>query len=73
MLEAKNAAREIMYGTDTGTGESSEIVLDDERVEQFQRYLAYDHAAGSGETAPVEVLRSSEILEAVEAAVGPLG
>ena len=32
MLEEKIAAREIMYGTNTGIGEFSEIVLNDEQV-----------------------------------------
>ena len=39
MLEEKLAAHEIMYGVNTGIGEFSEVVLDDEQVEQFQRYL----------------------------------
>ena len=32
MLEAKLDAREIMYGTNTGIGEFSEVVLSDEQV-----------------------------------------
>jgi histidine ammonia-lyase len=59
MLEEKIAAREIMYGTNTGIGEFSEIVLDDEQVQQFQRYLVYNHAAGIGEPAPAEVVRGA--------------
>ena len=59
MLEEKIAAREIMYGTNTGIGEFSEIVLDDDQVQQFQRYLVYNHAAGIGEPAPVEVVRAA--------------
>ena len=59
MLEEKIAAREIMYGTNTGIGEFSEIVLDDEQVQQFQRYLVYNHAAGIGEPAPIEVVRAA--------------
>ena len=49
MLEEKITAREIMYGTNTGIGEFSEIVLTDEQVQQFQRFLVYNHAAGIGE------------------------
>jgi histidine ammonia-lyase len=41
MLEEKLKAHEIMYGTNTGIGEFSEIVLNDEQVLQFQRYLIY--------------------------------
>jgi histidine ammonia-lyase len=59
MLEEKITAREIMYGTNTGIGEFSEIVLDDEQVQQFQRFLVYNHAAGIGEPAPVEVVRAA--------------
>jgi histidine ammonia-lyase len=59
MVEDKLAAREVMYGTNTGIGEFSEIVLSDEQIERFQRYLVYNHAAGIGEPAPEEVVRAA--------------
>jgi histidine ammonia-lyase len=59
MLEEKIKAREIMYGTNTGIGEFSEIVLDDEQVQRFQRYLVYNHSAGVGEPAPIETARAA--------------
>jgi len=59
MLEKKIAAREIMYGVNTGIGEFSEIVLSDEQVSQFQRYLIYNHAAGIGDPMPVEWVRGA--------------
>jgi histidine ammonia-lyase len=59
MLEEKIEAGEIMYGVNTGIGEFSEVVLDDEQVEQFQRYLIYNHAAGIGEPAPIEYVRGA--------------
>lgn len=59
MLEEKIQAREIMYGVNTGIGEFSEIVLSDEQIEQFQRYLIYNHAAGIGEPLPIEVVRGA--------------
>ena len=59
MLEEKLAAHEIMYGTNTGIGEFSEVVLNDEQVAQFQRYLIYNHAAGIGEPAPIETVRAA--------------
>jgi len=59
MIEAKIQAREIMYGVNTGIGEFSEVVLTDEQVQQFQRYLIYNHAAGIGEPAPVEYVRGA--------------
>ena len=59
MLEDKIQAREIMYGINTGIGEFSEVVLTDDQVQQFQRYLIYNHAAGIGEPAPVEHVRGA--------------
>jgi histidine ammonia-lyase len=59
MLEEKIRAREIMYGVNTGIGEFSEVVLNDEQVKQFQRYLIYNHAAGIGEPAPIEHIRGA--------------
>jgi histidine ammonia-lyase len=59
MLEKKIQAREIMYGVNTGIGEFSEVVLTDEQVRQFQRYLIYNHAAGIGDPAPVECVRGA--------------
>jgi histidine ammonia-lyase len=59
MLEDKIKAREIMYGTNTGIGEFSEMVLDDEQVQQFQRFLVYNHSAGIGEPAPIETVRAA--------------
>jgi histidine ammonia-lyase len=59
MLEEKIKAHEIMYGVNTGIGEFSEVVLTDEQVEQFQRYLIYNHAAGIGDPAPIEYVRGA--------------
>jgi len=59
MLEEKLRSREIMYGTNTGIGEFSEIVLNDDQVQQFQRFLIYNHAAGIGEPAPIEYVRGA--------------
>jgi len=59
MLEEKVKAHEIMYGVNTGIGEFSERVLNDEQVEQFQRYLIYNHAAGIGDPVPVEQVRAA--------------
>lgn len=59
MLEAKVRAHEIMYGVNTGIGEFSEVVLSDEQVRDFQRYLIYNHAAGIGEALPIECVRGA--------------
>ena len=36
MLEKKIQAGEIMYGVNTGIGEFSEVVLDDDQIQDFQ-------------------------------------
>ncbi len=59
MLEKKLNAREIMYGVNTGIGEFSEVVLDDNQIEDFQKYLVYNHAAGIGDPAPIEYVRGA--------------
>jgi histidine ammonia-lyase len=59
MLEQKIQAGEIMYGVNTGIGEFSEVVLDDEQVKQFQKYLIYNHAAGIGDPMPLEYVRGA--------------
>ncbi len=59
MLEKKIEAKEIMYGVNTGIGEFSEVVLNDEQVAQFQKYLVYNHSAGIGDPAPIEYVRGA--------------
>jgi histidine ammonia-lyase len=59
MLERKVEANEIMYGVNTGIGEFSEVVLNDDQVKDFQKYLVYNHAAGIGEAMPLEHVRGA--------------
>ncbi len=59
MVERKIEDREVMYGINTGIGEFSEIILDDEQIKRFQKYLIYNHAAGIGEPAPIEHVRAA--------------
>jgi len=59
MLEKKIEAHEIMYGVNTGIGEFSEVVLNDDQVKEFQKYLIYNHAAGIGDPAPIEYVRGA--------------
>lgn len=61
MLEEKILAHEIMYGVNTGIGEFSEVVLSDAQVQDFQRYLIYNHAAGIGEPVPIEQVRAAMV------------
>ncbi len=59
MLERKIDAHEIMYGVNTGIGEFSEVVLNDEQVKEFQKYLIYNHAAGIGDPMPIDWVRGA--------------
>ena len=59
MLERKIDAHEVMYGVNTGIGEFSEVVLNDDQVKDFQKYLIYNHAAGIGDPAPIEYVRGA--------------
>lgn len=59
MLEKKIEAHEIMYGINTGIGEFSEVVLNDDQVKDFQKYLIYNHAAGIGDPMPLEFVRGA--------------
>lgn len=59
MLERKIEANEIMYGVNTGIGEFSEVVLNDDQVKDFQKYLIYNHAAGIGDPMPEEYVRAA--------------
>jgi len=61
MLEKKIADREIMYGVNTGIGEFSEVVLNDDQVKDFQKYLIYNHAAGIGDAMPREWVRAAMV------------
>ncbi len=59
MLQRKIKAHEIMYGVNTGIGEFSEVVLNDDQIRDFQKYLIYNHAAGIGDPAPIEFVRGA--------------
>ncbi len=59
MIEDKIKAARSCTAPTPGSASSSEIVLDDEQVQQFQRFLVYNHSAGIGEPAPIEVVRGA--------------
>ena len=59
LLEKKIKAKEIMYGVNTGIGEFSEVVLNENQIKDFQKFLIYNHAAGIGEPAPIEYVRGA--------------
>lgn len=58
-IEKKIDEGEIMYGVNTGIGEFSEVILNDEQIKQFQKYLIYNHSAGIGEPCPIEHVRAA--------------
>ncbi len=58
-IQERIEAHEIMYGVNTGIGEFSEVVLDDDKMKDFQRFLIYNHAAGIGEPFPEEIVRAA--------------
>ncbi|MEF3280472.1 MAG: aromatic amino acid ammonia-lyase [Elusimicrobiota bacterium] len=59
MLEKKIEKNEIMYGVNTGIGELVNVVLNEEQIKQFQKYLVYNHAAGIGDPCPIEHVRAA--------------
>ncbi len=59
LLEEKIGKQEIMYGVNTGIGELANVVLTQEQVEKYQRYLIYSHAAGYGAPMPEEIVRAA--------------
>ena len=59
MVERKVEAREVMYGVNTGIGELCEVILDDDQVKDFQKYLIYNHSAGIGDPMPIEYVRGA--------------
>jgi histidine ammonia-lyase len=59
LLEEKIQKKEIMYGVNTGIGELANVVLTQDQVEEYQRYLIYSHAAGYGKPMPEEIVRAA--------------
>jgi len=59
LLEGKIKKGEIVYGVNTGIGELSEVVLTQEQVEKYQKYLIYSHAAGYGKPFSIDIVRAA--------------
>jgi len=59
LLEEKIQKKEIMYGVNTGIGELANVVLTQDQVEEYQRYVIYSHAAGYGKPMPEEIVRAA--------------
>jgi histidine ammonia-lyase len=58
-LDRKVALQEVMYGVNTGIGELAKVALPAEKLEEFQKYLVYSHAAGYGDPMPEEYARAA--------------
>jgi histidine ammonia-lyase len=61
LLERKIKQGEVMYGVNTGIGELASVALTPEQVQQFQKFLIYNHAAGIGDPAPIEHVRAAMV------------
>ena len=59
MLQKKIDAHETMYGITTGIGEFSEVTLNPEQTNEFQKLLIYSHAAGIGKPMEEELVRGA--------------
>ncbi|MDZ7332132.1 MAG: aromatic amino acid ammonia-lyase [candidate division KSB1 bacterium] len=58
-IEKKITDGEIMYGVNTGIGELCNVILNEEQIQQFQKYLIYNHSAGIGEPVPIPEVRAA--------------
>jgi len=54
----------VIYGVTTGYGALSSIIVPREKAETLQRNLILSHSAGTGPTAPREVVRATMLLRA---------
>lgn len=58
-LEQKIDENEIMYGVNTGIGELCNVILNEDQIKEFQKFLIYNHSAGIGEPVPIEEVRAA--------------
>ena len=59
-VDKKVAEQEVMYGINTGIGDLARVALPAEKLEQFQKYLVYSHAAGYGDPLAIEFVRAAQ-------------
>lgn len=59
MVDKKIEKKERMYGVNTGIGEFSEIVLEEDKLSDFSKYLVLNHSSGIGKPAPLEQVRAT--------------
>lgn len=58
-VDKKVAQQQVMYGINTGIGDLAKVALPAEKLQEFQRYLVYSHAAGYGEPLAIEYARAA--------------
>lgn len=55
------ADKAIVYGVTTGIGELANVVLNENQIKDFQKYLVYSHSAGWGEPLPLDDVRAAMV------------
>ena len=73
LIEKKLAAKEMIYGVDTGFGELTHVSIPLEQTRQLQQNLIRSHAVGVGEPLPSEVVRAMMLLRIQSLAQGYSG
>jgi histidine ammonia-lyase len=73
LVEEKLAAREIIYGVDTGFGELAHVSITAEQTRALQLNLVRSHAVGVGEPLASEVVRAMMLLRIHSLAQGYSG
>lgn len=53
------ADRAVVYGVTTGIGELASVVLDENQIKDFQKYLVYSHSTGWGDPLPLGDVRAA--------------
>ncbi|MBI3005184.1 MAG: histidine ammonia-lyase [Ignavibacteriales bacterium] len=64
---------ETIYGVTTGFGEFSTVLIDRQNLEELQHNLILSHAAGAGDSLPVEVVKAMMALRVNALAKGHSG
>ena len=59
VVEKLIAKGEKLYGTSTGIGELSNVLLSPDQLKEFQKYVIYSHAAGWGDPVAIDDARAA--------------
>lgn len=58
-VDRKVEEKELMYGINTGIGDLAKVALPAEKLQEFQKYLVYSHAAGYGDPLRIDYARAA--------------